>query len=223
MKYWKLLLGLLLAAIVSTFLWRANITWIVAAPDAERYGAELAREGASVKRCLTITTVFPSYPPSGQLRSLCILGYAKEAKDPTACELLMPGEYGLHCVTSLIPDPICRSDYDRNVRWKVGDAWKIISLEECRRRSEQISSIQDVCCITSLAANIKQYNDCLRIPDTFIDIRNQCLFQVGLKDADETQCEKITDSIMRDACIVAAKAKLKNPQICPGCLEPLRQ
>ena len=41
-------------------------------------------------------------PTVGEVRSSCIHEYAKLTQNPSACELLLPGEYGLSCINDVV-------------------------------------------------------------------------------------------------------------------------
>lgn len=54
----------------------------------------------------------PFSPSAGEQRALCIYTYAKLTKDPTACELLMPSDYGLSCINQSM-DLVFRESTDK--------------------------------------------------------------------------------------------------------------
>jgi len=73
--------------------------------EAGWYVAKIAVEqGKSVNTCHRIITTPWNFlsPPTTSLRMDCIHEYAKLTHDPSACELIMPSEYGLSCINDVI-------------------------------------------------------------------------------------------------------------------------
>ena len=62
--------------------------------------AKIAAKKHDVRICESIIFVLPETlgPSLAEQRALCIYEYAQLTKDPAACELLLPREYGLSCI-----------------------------------------------------------------------------------------------------------------------------
>lgn len=61
------------------------------------------KHNRSVKDCYHIIDVDPFMGPTlNSQKSLCIYTYAKLAQDSTVCELLLPSEYGLACISETV-------------------------------------------------------------------------------------------------------------------------
>src|SRR3989338_11039500 len=63
---------------------------------------EIAAENGNPLRCRRLQQTVPTMGPSlTEKRMLCVYIYAKLTQDPTACELLLPSEYGLACLSDV--------------------------------------------------------------------------------------------------------------------------
>lgn len=70
--------------------------WSVARIAAEKNDVALCR------RIIGVPWIGYLGPTTSESRMGCIYDYAKLTSDPSACELLMPGEYGLSCINNVI-------------------------------------------------------------------------------------------------------------------------
>lgn len=122
----------------------------------------------------------PLSPSEGEQRSNCIYEYAKLSKDPSACELLMPSEYGLACISNLWLQAMPGN----------GCGWNYVNTEiyECRegygplRQSKNCTDFSDnplyfSACIEARAHRKKDLTLCKEIPDAFI--RSFCEVKIG--------------------------------------------
>lgn len=80
--------------------------------------AEIAAKKHNVKICKKIW-IMPwraAFSPSSfDQMETCIHEYAKLAKDPAACELLMPSNYGLGCINQSFDDVLTNNPDDENI------------------------------------------------------------------------------------------------------------
>lgn len=154
-------------------------------------------------------------PTQSEQRALCVHEYAKLAKDPTACELLMPSSYGLSCVGGASRSPICGVNPGFEVQWHEGDEIKRSSLKDCQKKGIR-SARGNECCIVATVSAIRTFNDCSSLAND-TPVYDDCLQELSFKNHDPTTCEGITDAKLKVACIVRAKAMKQDPSICTGC------
>lgn len=64
--------------------------------------AKIAQEKGDPKECGRIRVVFAINTNTYLEAQYCTYTYAKLTSDPTACELLLPSEYGLSCINNVI-------------------------------------------------------------------------------------------------------------------------
>src|SRR3989344_5439930 len=70
----------------------------------------LVKDGKSVQDCFRIRwPIVGAGPSQGEQKRMCIYDYAKLSKDPTACELLMPSEYGKYCIADALHEAVQES------------------------------------------------------------------------------------------------------------------
>jgi hypothetical protein len=151
----------------------------------------------------------------GEAQAECVYQYASLAKDPSACELLMPSSYGLSCVGGAIDSPECGFNQGYEVQWNEGNPVLKSSLKDCQKNIQR-SETGEACCFIAKIGFVKDENDCspLKNQERFY---NECLDRLSFKNHDPTTCEGITDKNLKVACIVRAKAMKQDPSICTGC------
>ena len=171
---------------------------------------QIAAEKESVEECelLRKTWYFGGFDSGDMHRSECIHTYASLTLDPTACELLMPSEYGFSCIGAAEgAQRLCSIDYGRKVGWGsyLDDTRKEASIEDCLAGNIK-DKIGKRCCHISMIANIRDFNDCSQLSEdkTFFD---ECIHQLALKNGDAGICKSIIDSRSRVACSLRAKYK----------------
>jgi hypothetical protein len=181
--------------------------------------AQIAVKKQNVKLCERITAlpwaIFVLGPPTAERRISCVHRYATLAKDPSACELLMPSSYGLSCVGGAIDSPECGFNQGYEVQWNEGNPVLKSSLKDCQKNIQR-SETGEACCFIAKIGFVKDENDCspLKNQERFY---NECLDRLSFKNHDPTICEGITDKNLKVACIVRAKAMKQDPSICTGC------
>lgn len=184
------------------------------APDV--LATKIVREKLSPKLCNKLRQSLPSMGPSVvEKRGMCIAGVAALAKDPSACELLMPSSYGLSCVGGASRSPICGINPGFEVQWHEGDKIKRSSLKDCQKKDNR-STRGDECCIVATVSAIRTFNNCSSLAND-APVYNDCLQELSFKNHDPTTCEGISEPNLKVACIVRAKAMKQDPSICTGC------
>lgn len=192
--------------------------WVVTMPGAEEWARGLVASGRPAQDCLKLHTIFPSYPQVGELQSYCIRTYAALAKDPSACELLMPSRAGLDCVGGAIKSPICGINHGIVVQWHEGDEILYASPAECAEQEQ--SAKGESCCYLAQVYSVKTMNDCSRFMSQS-EFHDECQMNVAFKNHDPTSCESIQNPTLKTACTIQAKALKQVPSICQGCTKPV--
>lgn len=172
--------------------------------------ADIAAEGARIGRvdlCKKIISYGFLSPPSGELRSHCVKTYAALTKDPTACELLMPSDYGFSCLGAAQKTPdACNIDFGRSVSWKTGEGptdWAEATLDECLQDKEKSESGKKCCYIMRLSHE-PAVNDCSSFSDDQ-PFMNSCLLELAMKKRDEKICAPIDDENKRLICEIQTR------------------
>ena len=166
--------------------------------DARDVAEKLVAKGRSVDDCLKIKTFFPTYPPRSQIISSCIHEYASLTKDPTACELLLPSDYGWSCLgAAREPNSrICWFDFGRNAT-QVGE----YVMPECGGRED----VKDRCCSMARSLFVEQSTSCDQFSDMDI-LHDQCLQELAQRERDINVCSEIVSDHVRVTCEIQVRA-----------------
>src|SRR3989344_762051 len=183
--------------------------------------AEIAvSKGKGVDECKKILGVpwIGMGPSTNEQRRNCIHEYAKLTKDPSACELLMPSQYGLSCVGGAENHQLpCNTDVKPySVYWRDGDAERTVNIRECANQNTNRTELGNQCCQIAFVAFLKNENDCSSLK-TNTAIYDRCLYALSWKLKDPTYCSGITNENARAACAVQSKALQTDPSICRDC------
>ncbi len=154
--------------------------------------AETAAEKHDVRICKKIwimpwREIFS--PSSFDQMETCIHEYARITKDPTICNLLMPSEYGLACISNLW----LQAAPGEGCGWNVKDD----TIYECRHGNDELL-LQSKNCKT-FAKNPKQFSACI---ESFAE-----------RNHDLEQCKEIPDQFIRTFCETKIEAWFKYPQL----------
>jgi len=174
------------------------------------YVAKIAVENSKpISVCQQIITTPWNFlsPTTDDQRALCIFDYARLASDPSACELLMPSEYGLSCIGAAeTRERTCTIAFNRIVEWGsyLNGTHQSATIDECRNGSIT-SDIGKKCCIVSKIANLRDFNDCSSLSGEK-NVYEDCLSELALKLGNPAICDPI-EGQSKTACILRAKYK----------------
>src|SRR3989338_1062747 len=163
----------------------------------------IAAEKGSVDECekLRKTWYFGGFDSGDMHRSECIHRYAKITHDPSACELLMPSEYGFSCIgTARVKEP-CGFGYYANPR--VQGNGIIATLEECISGPPEIRA--NACCAIAKVKYTDDHNDCSVLIDATRELQDQCHHELALKSRDISECSSIQNINVRSSCEIHVK------------------
>jgi len=132
---------------------------------------------------------------------MCVRKYAELTKDPSACELLMPSNYGWSCLGAAeeLNARMCWFDFGKNAK-KVGEN----TMPECGGSPD----VADRCCSMAEALFVKRVSSC----DAFVDatiLHDQCLEELAQREKDIEICSSISNDNVRSGCEVAVWALKK--------------
>lgn len=182
-KVFAVILGILLAPLI-IYVGVYAVMWLLGYEFAEGpdvLAERLMAEQRPIKDCYRYVTLDPWFrPTTRELREQCVREYAKLTSDPTACELLLPSEYGLACISNLWPE----------VSGHVACGWNHTdpSIFECRggdgvlRQSKNCQDFADnqkqfSVCRSYIAERAKESHLCAQVPDQ--SIRLFCETKMG--------------------------------------------
>ncbi|MDD5623849.1 MAG: hypothetical protein PHI23_04025 [Candidatus Peribacteraceae bacterium] len=140
-------------------------------------------------------------PPTADQRALCIFDYARLTQDPSACELLMPSEYGWSCLGAVKSELGkgwgCGSTAE-NINCGAHDIYaKNLGISDCNIYKERV--LQNWC-YEERSAVLPGIDDCQKIPVEFPDWREECRGRYAFKQKDATPCKTITNEKRRAIC-----------------------
>lgn len=148
------------------------------------------------------------YPTESQHQTGCVSQVAFLKKDPSACELLMPSDYGFSCVGAAEAVSYqCTLDYGRVIEWGsyIDNTHERATLAECISGSVT-SALGKDCCTISKAANIQGFDDCSSL-ESNSSLHDVCLSYLALKLGVSNSCNQITEPSMKSACMLRVKYK----------------
>ncbi len=161
--------------------------------------------------CFRIVRFDPFDSPSTSTQeNLCIYTYAELTKDPSACELLMPSDYGFSCIGAATKFLPCLFDDQKNVVWNDGQYHKV-PFDKCS--TVQDSGLGESCCLAAASRFDPDFLDgCSRFKKTNPLLADQCQYEVSLKEVQSNLCTAIEDENVHAACSLEVSVLENNPQ-----------
>ncbi|MBU1123124.1 hypothetical protein KJ652_00875 [Patescibacteria group bacterium] len=163
---------------------------------------KLIEEDKDANNCFLLRTFdIGPRPTTYELQMRCVYKYASLTKDPSACELLMPSDYGWSCLGAVeeklfLGDPC----YYSTVRNRV----------YCNRKySEGELTIED-----------PQMDNCSSYERN--DLREWCHFERTARIAYAHECDQITHPVVYDNCEYNYAIKMKDIKYCDAIKDPER-
>ncbi len=184
--------------------------------DAKNIAEQLVQERKDVNECWNIISFLPTYPPMASIRARCVYHFAQIARDPAACELIMPSKYGEDCIS--------------NVVWSntASPLWSA----PCTVDPEHLSCYIDIPFNPHKDHQDKEanasfpYSSCEKITDQ--SIRELCFYGAGLYGEAKTlrqrnPCDQIvSNQELHEVCWYSASFTLKDPSLCSRIQNPIR-
>jgi len=198
-------IAILFCFLVATFLVYVYPRYYIL--DGSRTGTDIAEEILANKRspteCSHVLDFDPFPSPSADEQSrLCVYMYAKLTQDPSACELLLPSEYGWSCLGEI--------------------SGAVFEGKPCR-----FSSVRDdVYCNKNfsegeLTIEHPQIENCLLYKRK--DLQEWCHFERTAKLKETHECSVISHLIVRDYCEYNYAIKMRDPHLCSAVKDEKRR
>lgn len=172
--------------------------------------AKYAAEKKDVRLCRRIVDLpWPTVggPSVTDARLSCIHEYASLTKDPRACELLLPSDYGKSCLgTARKNGEPCSINYNRDVSWWINSPYDQplkATIEECR--SGTVTSEKGRKCCHILRITSDPGFDSCSVFESGSAFSDQCLSQLALKKGQGELCEAVADDNARVICELEVK------------------
>src|SRR3989344_435750 len=163
---------------------------------------EIAAENGNPLRCRRLQQTVPTMGPSlTEKRMLCVYIYAKLTQDPTACELLLPSEYGLACLS------------DVGGKIMHGIRCNIFTGETslyCRGKKNAELVMEDPT-IEECASYERE------------DVREWCFFMRTLQISQVHECNQMQSEEAEDECETGYAFKQKDPSLCSAVKDDKRK
>lgn len=187
--------------------------------------AALAAKSGNVALCKTIMHYGILGPPTDDWRNTCIYEYAKLAKDASACELLLPSEYGMSCISAAVnfPQQECISTRPNELvcytsEKGIQSIYSVPQIENCLAYKKYNNHQVIHWCYGERARKFGSLEACLSDAAKGIE-KDDCYYQRAMKvdDLRLDLCNKIqTNDLMRKDCLATVAAWLKYPSLRPS-------
>lgn len=208
----KILLIIGAVAFAPVVYWMGAYTFLMIIgyhPDA--IGIELApllvERGKGVEECTQIIHPIPHpfSPSAREQQASCIHRYASLKKDPSACNLLMPSDYGWSCLGAA-EEPNqrwCWFDFGKDPAI-VGRGAISIAMTECK--NNPYSMRDNRCCELATALYINHEQHCKAFEQGPQQLHDQCLELLANRERNMNYCSFITSANVKAACEVSSRA-----------------
>lgn len=175
------------------------------------------------KLCLKLQPGLPDFipvdrPTTDELRRLCVYKVAELTRDPSACELLMPSEYGLACLSTiggeiLDPWPCVKAD---------GTTWVICDGEGSEGYIKVNNPSVDDCgiyqrkdlrewCMTERTTHLSGIHECDGI--VFPATKDRCEIRFAFKQKKPELCDLVQQDNRKQYCQILIDTWLKYPEL----------
>ena len=194
--------GILVAAVAWVPLFGPHRPYVNWAPwDLAEYLAERKRPA---RECLDLIWFEILSPTAAEQRQLCIYTYASLTKDPTACELLLPSDYGWSCFGG-ISGPLFSGR--PCILFDDGELYcnEIFGEGELRMQNPNFTNcgtygrtdVKDACHLER-TANLPSIHECNLISN--VVMYDRCEFEYSIKEKSPSLCEVIKNDNRRSYC-----------------------
>src|SRR3989339_133281 len=190
-------LALIVYGWMTIFGWhRPYINW---APwDLAEY---LVKNGRPANECWDLIWFEIMSPTAAEQRASCIYSYAKTAKDPSACELLMPSSYGWSClgaVTGKLWEGVgCGSTKEKINCGAYNVFSPNLGIDDCNAYDQRI--LRDWC-HEERSASLPNVYECDKISTDPPGLREICERRYAFKMKDPSLCAKMPNEKKRKLC-----------------------
>ncbi|OIO53199.1 hypothetical protein AUJ46_05655 [Candidatus Peregrinibacteria bacterium CG1_02_54_53] len=174
------------------------------------YVAKIAVENgkpASACRRIIMTPWNFLSPSTADQRALCIFDYARLTQDPSACELLMPSEYGWDCLGAVKGELWngigCGSAREKINCWTYGVSSPNLGINDCNVYDKKI--LRDWC-HEERSASLPNVYECNEISKDPLGLQEICERRYAFKLKDPSLCTKMSNEEKRKLCEIEITA-----------------
>ena len=210
----------LLFVVVLIFIW-SSLGYIVTANGAA-LASSIAEKHGKPTDCFKLRSLDLLGPTDGTRQNLCVYELAQLLRDPTICELLLPGDYGMECIGEIAGyargEDYCYLQY-KTITCRKGLAASTYEYQQTNnctgyRKYKNDQLLQ--WCYSNLATTTGDATLCLSRVHTVWD-QDDCYYSRALykKALRVDICQKVKDPILRSTCIATAKAWMRYPELRP--------
>jgi hypothetical protein len=148
----------------------------------------LVKHDRPAQECFDLIWFEIMAPSQAEQRALCVFEYAQRSKQSSICNLLLPSEYGLACISNLWPEVLP----DDGCGWNIKDP----NIYECRPRGGSLVQSSDC---ADFSSNTKQFS--------------ACLYEKAEREWNPSKCADVPDPLIRSFCETRINAWVKYPQL----------
>lgn len=180
----------------------------------------LVEKSQGVEKCKK-TLIMPWYifsPSGSDQRDTCIYTYAELTRNPSICELLLPREYGLACLSTtwgkIMGDlPCVKVDGKNWVSCDQQGGNDPIRVDNPQIESCNLYTRNDLreWCHYSRSAYLKDMYECMEIETTLV--RDDCEMSYAFKQKDSSLCSAVQDEKRRQYCEIRINTWLQYPEL----------
>lgn len=150
-------------------------------------------------------------------RKNCIFDYAKITKDPSACELLLPSEYGLACLSdvagNLMSGIRCHIFTNETALYCKGDGQADLVSNDPQIKNCSLYKRDDVreWCHYSRTYLLSEVYECSEMQSDAS--KDECETGYAFKQKDPSLCENVKDKNRKKYCEIRINTWLKYPEL----------
>lgn len=170
--------------------------------------SEVAKQAAAIGKvelCRSIINYGFLNPQSGESRSHCVKTYASLTHDPSACELLMPSNYGWSClggVKSKLYEGYGCGSTDELINCSGDIHIPNQGIQNCLQYKDQV--VRDWCHIER-TGSLPDVHECDLVSAEPVHARDECQHHYAYKLRDAGQCASIQNEQRRVLCEMEVK------------------
>ncbi len=178
----------------------------------------LVKEGRPAEDCFLFRTidVLPR-PTTRQLQARCVYEYAEKMKDPTACELLLPSEYGLACLSKvggLLQTGIrCHIFTGEKALYCEGDGEADLVTETPQIQNCSLYKRKDAqeWCHFIRTYQYKDVNECMSMSSA--EALDACNTGLAFKEKNASLCSAVRDVKRKEYCKIRISTWVNYPEL----------
>lgn len=205
----RVIIGILLSFPLLLILWTVAYIGIfsslgyVVDMDSTELAEKIAQENGNAEHCFDLRYSLPNIGPSlGEAQAHCVYKVAELTKDATACELLMPSDYGFSCLGAV-------------------DGKLFLGNPCSYSQSQDILYCNPIYSMSELTINNPQIDDCSLYSHK--DAREWCHYYRSTWQENVNECDLIENELVKDKCSYSVALKERDPSKCSALINMERR